>query len=246
MKNVIKTSILISSLLLSPLSALAAPKAAAPGANPASTSGLVTKVATVDAKGAKPVASPGWTIVEEEVWLPLSFEPLFTLDAIRASHRQHEERAAATSIDKAVSWLQLAQSSAMPVTESKLKAAIAELQPLAVELRKGDIVASAKLDSALAKSAHALAEWHFFKVLPLAGRGEERLAANNLMLAANYLRHAANSANYQFGPDTTKIVNQIYKNGELQSTTTEFDHDQLAINLHAIAQAVKELGVKLK
>ncbi len=60
------------------------------------------------AKGEKPAASPGWLIVEEDIWTPLRFEPLASLDAIRYHYRRNEEKAAANEIDKAVSWLTLA------------------------------------------------------------------------------------------------------------------------------------------
>ncbi len=119
--------------------------------------------ATKAKQEAKPAASPGWLIIEEDFFVPLRFEPLYSLDSIRYHYRRNEEKSAANEIDKAASWLKLAAGHAMPITKEKLTTAERELTALAKDLRAGSITSAANLDGSLAKAASALAEWHYFK-----------------------------------------------------------------------------------
>ena len=145
-------------------------------------------------KGAKPAESPGWIIIEESVWTPLRFEPLVSLDSIRYHFRRSEETAAANQIDKAVSWLKLAESHAMPITKEKMTTAVGELESMSKDLRHGNTVAAASLDGSLAKAASALSEWHYYKAKESWGKNETQDAARDLEMAAHYLQYAANSA----------------------------------------------------
>jgi hypothetical protein len=197
-------------------------------------------------KGAKPAASPGWLVIEEDFWTPLRYEPIVTLDAIRYHYRRSEEKAAANEIDKAVSWLKLAENHALPITKGKLTKAATELADVAKNLREGNITLAADMDGALGRAAQALGEWHFYKANEAWGKNEEQDAGRDLAMAAEYLQHAANSAHYEFGPDTTKVVTDFYKNVNWQSETTKFDHNTLGMHLEGIQKAIKELGEKLK
>jgi len=196
-------------------------------------------------KGEKPPASPGWMIIDEDFWYPLRFEPLYTLDAVGYRYRRGEEKAAANEIEKAVSWLRIAEGHAMPITKDKLGQAAEELTRVANDLRAGSTVAAARMDSSLANAAQALAEWHFYKAKESWGKSEERAAGNDLEMAALYLKHAANSAQFQFGPDTQKVLTEIYHDGKLTSEKTTVDHNTLAMHLKGVEKAVKELGSKM-
>jgi hypothetical protein len=159
-----------------------------------------------DTKGPKPAASPGWIIIEEDVWAPLRFEPLLSLDSVRYHYRRDEEKAAANQIDKAIGWLKLAEGHAMPSTKEKLTIAASELKTGANDLRSGNVTSAAAMDSALGRAAHALGEWHYYKAKESWGKNEEQNAGRDLAMAANYLQHAATSAHYQYGPDSTKVI----------------------------------------
>ncbi len=197
-------------------------------------------------KGAKPAASPGWIVVEEDVWTPLRFEPLYALDSIRYHFRRNEEMAAANQIDKAVSWLKLAASHALPITQEKLTASAKELTTVAKDLRAGKITAAAAMDGSLARAASALSEWHFYKSKEAWAKDEGQDAGRDLAMAAQYLQHAANSAHYQFGPDTTEVVTKLYEHGKLKSESTHYDHDALGRDLQSIETAINDLSVALK
>jgi hypothetical protein len=200
---------------------------------------------TTAKKGEKPAASPGWVIVEEDFWFPLRFEPLHALDAARYRYRRNEEKEAANEIDKAVSWLKLAEGHAMPITQEKLMAAAVELTTLSKDLRAGKISDAAKVDGPLAKAAQALGEWHFFKAKESWGKDEEADAGRDLEMAAQYLQHAANSAHYEFGADSQEVISKVYHDGKLASETTKFDHNTLGMHLQGMEKAVKELAAKM-
>lgn len=197
-------------------------------------------------KGAKPATSPGWIIIEEDFWTPLVYEPLFSLDNIRMHYRRGEEKAAANEIDKAISWLKLAEGHAMPVTKEKLTAAVTELTTVSKDLRSGNLTAAAGMDASLARAATALSDWHYYKAKESWGKDETQDAGHNLAMAAQYLQHAANSAHYQFGPDTTETVTKLYEHGKLKSESTHYDHNKLGQHLQEIEKAINDLSVALK
>jgi len=193
-------------------------------------------------KGDKPDASPGWLIMESDFWFPLRYEPLYSLDSIRYHYRRDQEKAAANEIDKAASWLKLAAGHAMPITEEKLTTAKTELEKLSKDLRAGRTFDAAMLDSALGKAAHALGEWHYYKAKESWAKSETQDAGHNLELAAQYLQHAADSAHYEFGPDTEKVVTTTYRSGKKTGETVHYDHNELGRHLQGVENAVKELS----
>jgi hypothetical protein len=197
-------------------------------------------------KGNKAKASPGWLVIDEDVWTPLRFEPLKSLDAIRYHYRRNEEMAAANEIDKAVSWLKLAEGHAMPISKEKLTYAANELTKVAADLRSGAVASAADMDGALARAARALGEWHFYKAKESWGKDEEQDAGRDLAMAAKYLQHAANSAHYEFGPDTTSVITDYYGEGGWTGETVTYDHNRLGKDLQSIEQAINELAQKMK
>jgi hypothetical protein len=184
--------------------------------------------------------TPVWII--EEFWFPLRFEPMETFDAARYHYRRHEEKSAAREIHKAVSWLNLAAEHAMPETKKHLQEAASELKTVAADLESGNLVAGKKLDASLAKSAHALATWHFFKAKEAWGKTEEADAGKHLVMAANYLQHAATSAHYQFGPDTEEVMTKVFRNGKETQSESHTKHNWVATDLEGIEAALRELG----
>ena len=197
-------------------------------------------------KGEKPKASPGWLVIEEDVWAPLRFEPVESLDSIRYHYRRNEEKAAANEIDKAVSWMRLAEGHALPISKEKLTYAATQLTKLAADLRAGSVVSAADLDWALGRAAQALGEWHYYKAKESWGKSEEQDAGRNLAMAANYLQHAANSAHYQFGPDTTSVITDYYSKGWWTGETVDYEHNRLGKDLQSIEKAVNDFAQKMK
>ena len=89
----------------------------------------------------------------------------------------------------------LAAGHAMPETKKHLQEAATELKSVATDLEAGNVIAAKRLDASLAKAAHALATWHFYRAKESWGKTEEADAGKDLVMAANYLQNAANSAN---------------------------------------------------
>ncbi len=208
--------------------------------------GTADKPQTTKGTGKRPPDSPGWIIIEEEFWTPLRFSPLEALDSIRYHYRRNEEALAANEIDKAVSWLKLAAGHAMPTTKDSFKKAITDLELVASDLRNGRVADAAKVDAALAKAAHALGEWRFFKAKQFWGKTQADLAGRDLELAAAYLAHAAESAKYQFGSGSQTIITKLYENGKEKSESTVYKHNDLESHLKEVSNALKELSIELK
>jgi hypothetical protein len=136
---------------------------------PASASAAVAdtpKAAKTEHHDAAPV------LIIEEFWFPLRFEPMETLDAARCHFRRNEEKSAANEIHKGVSWLNLAAGHAMPETQKHLQEAASELKTVATDLEAGNLVAAKRLHASLAKAAHALATWHYYRAKESWGKTE--------------------------------------------------------------------------
>ncbi len=102
------------------------------------------------------------------------------------------------------------------------------------------------MDGALSRAAQALGEWHYYKAKEAWGKNEEQDAGRDLALAADYLQHAANSAHYEFGPDTSKVITDFYDHGRWDVETTTYDHNTLGMHLQSIEKMISELAAKLK
>ncbi len=194
------------------------------------------------AKGDKPQESPGWIILEEEWYFPLRFDSLATMNNARMLYRKHEEKAAASDLRRAVTWLKFAESHAEPITRSKLTTAASELTSLADDLDQGKLRDAASMEYSLARASAALAEWHYFKARESWGQSDEKYAAQYLQAAVAHLKHAAGSAHYQYGPDTVTVFDQVTRNDVTTSEAETFDHNVLGKRLDAIENAVKEMS----
>jgi hypothetical protein len=64
-------------------------------------------------------------------------------------------------------------------------------------------------------------------------------------MATQYLQHVANSAHYEFGPDTREVITKTYHDGKATSESMHFDHNTLGMHLQSIEKAVKALGETL-
>jgi hypothetical protein len=196
-------------------------------------------------KGDKPNDSPGWVVVEDQVWYPWRFEPLTWEHNARVHYRQHEEKAAASELRKAESWLKFARAEALPETWSALDSAASDLHSLAADLDRGNVVKAARLDYALARADHALARWHYFKARDDAAASEESDAALHLQAAARYLEHAAASARYEYGPETAAVFEDIDEDGHVTDEVTTIEPDRLARDLTALEREIDKMATSL-
>ena len=210
--------------------------AAAPPANSA-------KTAAADKAAA---GKPQWVIVEEDFWVPLQESPWESLAAAHSHYRHAEEKAAAAEIRKAVSWLNLAAGHAEPHTQKRLLEAAAELTTVSKDLAAGSMLAANALDAPLARASHALAEWHYYRAQESWGSVEAQNAGKDLVLAAHYLRQAADSAHYEFGKDTDAVVTRIWENGKLTTNTKETTHNWVAKDIEGVEKALHEIGKTLE
>ncbi len=209
-----------------------------------------TSAAEAPSNAVKPAVAekhgaPNWVIVEEDFWFPLRFEPLETLDAARYQFRRNEEKAAASEIQKAISWLNLAASHAMPETKKDLTTAASELKTVARDLESGNLNDAERFESALRQASHALATWHYFRAKESWGKTEAEDAGHDLIMAANYLQNAAESARFEYGPKTQEVITDIFKNGKLISSESHTEHDWVLKDLEGVEGALKELGTTL-
>lgn len=189
--------------------------------------------------------APHWIIVEDDFWFPLRFEPLESLDTARYQFRRNEEKAAGVEIHKAISWLNLAASHAMPETKKDLNTAAAELKTVAADLESGNLKDAERFENALRRASHALANWHYYRAKESWGMTEEKDAGHDLVMAVNYLQNAADSARFEYGPKSQEVITDVFKNGKLMSSESHTEHNWILKDLEGVEGALKELGTTL-
>lgn len=204
-----------------------------------------TPAKTVAATTPASKAMPTWTVVDEEFWFPLRYEPMRSFDSARYDYRRSEEKSAAREINKAVSWLGWAERHAMPETKAKLADAASDLKAVSNDLQAGDTFAAEKMEASLSKAASALSEWHYYRAKDWWGKHEAKYAGEDLVLAANYLQRAADSAHYQFGPDTQVVVSDVFRNGKWINDETHTNHNWIAKNIEGVEAGLREVAASM-
>ncbi|MCA9159515.1 MAG: hypothetical protein KDA72_14365 [Planctomycetales bacterium] len=232
-----KKTLFVAALLLTGLTSTLNAQESKSATKPA-----VDSKTTNAAKGEKPEESPGWIILEEDWYFPLRFDSLVSMNNARMLYRKREEKAAASELRRAITWLKFAESHAEPITKSKVATAVSELTTLADDLEQGKLRDAALMENSLSRASAALAEWHYFKARESWGQSDEKYAAQYLQAAVAHLKHAAGSAHFQFGPDTVTVFDQVTQDDETTSEVETFDHNLLGKHLDAIERAVKEMS----
>lgn len=211
---------------------------------------LASAADTVLEKGAKPEASPGWIIIEEDFYSPWFYAPLESYHAARLHFQAREEKAAATELKKAESWLRAAAGNAQPKTKKALQEAAVDLHKLALDLEKGNIVHAKSLDTAMASASQALAEWHFYKAKASMGRADSRIAARHLSSAARHLDAVANSIHYdnrsmslEYYDDVNGIETVIYTDGNFSKQRLEKNVKGLEAEIQKMSAVLKKASV---
>ena len=197
-------------------------------------------------KGEKPAASPGWVIVEEDYFYPLRFEADEVFHDAQMHFRRGEEKAAANEITRAASWLNFAAGHGYPETQKDLKAAATELTSLAKDLRAGNLVAASRIDSVLARSAHALATWHYFMAQQSLAKDEMTFAAQDLQAASVYLQSAAKSAHLEYGAGAVAMFEDVDRDGRAVDEGVTIEPNRVQSHLDAIKAELNKMSATLK
>ena len=74
---------------------------------------------------------------------------------------------------------------------------------------------------------------------------EEKDAGHDLVMAANYLQNAADSARFEYGPKSQEVITDVFKNGKLMSSESHTEHNWILKDLEGVEGALKELGTTL-
>ncbi len=185
----------------------------------------------------KPADAPGWIVIEDDFYYPMALEPVDWFDKIQDALRASDEKAAASELRKAESWLNIAASHALPISQQSLKDESAELGKLAGDLESGKTIEAAQMKSALERSSKALADWHYFNAEKNLADGEEVDATRDLRAASRYLKWAATSSSYEFGDDFVTV----YDNLTGWSITDEVPND-LTANLKTVKTELDKLS----
>lgn len=197
-------------------------------------------------KGDKPKESPGWVVVEEDIWHPFYYDADEAFRLSEFHYRRSEERAAARELQKAIAWLKFASSHALPQSKKALTDAVTDLQKLASDLDAGAVSSARRLDDAFAKANHALSVWHYFKAQNNLARKEERWAAQDLEASTRYLQNAADSAGYEFSGETVRFFDEIDEFGRVVARGESVSPNRLEASLSALDREIKKLAHTLE
>lgn len=206
----------------------------------------ITSLQAAEKKGAKPDDSPGWLVIEDDLWVPWRYEAIDWLHDAQVHYRAKEEKAAANELKKAEMWLRFAASHAYPETKKSLEKAADDLHTLHMDIGKGKIVSASLLDYAMSSADHALAEWHYFKAKDALGKSDEKTAAQHIQTAARYLQNAADSAHYEYGDDAVTFFDDVDKYGDFLDEDVVYDANELGDDLTSLHSAVQKMEDVLK
>ena len=188
-------------------------------------------------------AFPSLIVIEED-WYPNRDSFADALHSARKHYRTRETEEAAAEIDEAASWLKLAEKRADKKYVAELATARADLMEFATRLREGDDVNATKLRAAFAHASAALAKHHRFKSSKAIAEGDMKNAGRHLMAAANHVRNASQSANYEYSDKIVGIYDYYSPYGYWDEEI-EFDAKRVEKNLLAIETELESLGKKL-
>ena len=134
----------------------------------------------------------------------------------------------------------------MPITKEKLTTAVGELSTLAQDSPGRKYQSCRELGPILRQGGSGPGGVALLQRQRRPGqKRRSSIAGRDLEMAAQYLQHAANSAHFEFGPDTQKVITQVYRHGKETSETLTVDHNTLGMHLQGIEKAVKELGEQM-
>jgi hypothetical protein len=197
------------------------------------------------AKGEKPKASPGWVVIEEDWSLPFLFDFSTALHVAREHYRAKEDKSASAEIDKAISWLKLAETHANKSTAEDLSTAQLDLMDFSTSLKNGKPVTARKLDAAFAHASVVLAKHHHFLSSKALDQSDLKTAGRHLMAAADLLRNAAQSANLEYGSEAVMIYDDYAPYGYWDDSIV-FEKSKLESNLSTVQAELEKLAAKLK
>ena len=182
---------------------------------------------------------------DKDWWVPMHSESVTALNNARFQYRQNEEKTAASEIRKAASWLAFAQKHAEAMTKENLQTAHNELVVLADDLDAGNVTDASRMDRVLAHTSQALAEWHYYKAVESYGIDESDYAAKHLQAAVTHLEHAANSAHYEYDPETITVFRHYHKNGASIVEEKTLDNNEMTKDFDVIKQAIEDMSEAL-
>jgi hypothetical protein len=197
-------------------------------------------------KGARPAASPGWVVLEEDWWLPFRYDFSSALDTANVQFRRGEEKSAANEIGRAVGWLQFAEAHATDDTRPQLESAISEMKTLATDLENGQIMDATRLERVFSRASMALAKHHYFKASTALANNELKFAGQDLLAAAEHIQHAANSANVEYSQDLNKMRDELVKSSKIRDDLAATSMETLQRHLGKIKNELETLGKQLE
>ncbi len=195
---------------------------------------------TAKDRAPKPADAPGWIVIEDDFYYPMALEPVDWFDSIQTHLRKSNEKAAASELRKAESWLNIAASHALPISQQSLKDASTNLGELAGDLETGKTVEAAQMKSALEQSSKALADWHYFNAEKNLADHEEVDATRDLQAASRYLKWAADSSSHEYGDDFVTVYDDLFG-----WTVTDVVPNNLTANLKTVKGELDKLSQTL-
>ena len=125
--------------------------------------GKVTSTAALDktiGKAQRADLERRWLVADVTTWYPVTEEPQRHFDAASADYAKKDDKAAATEVRKAESYVRLEAARATGDEKKELDTANAALQNIAAKLDKGEVRSEKDMDKVFAGAGHALAMAH--------------------------------------------------------------------------------------
>jgi hypothetical protein len=154
--------------------------------------GMTSIVGAADTKsttGEKPNPSPGWVVIEEDIWVRFVDEPSHHMLQAHENFLKKDFKAAAHDPHLVGGHLYGAAGTAVGDTKIALLASARELDRLAKDVESGVIKSAKMLEAPFARAEHALASHHLAKA-------QHAITSKRHATAGHYLHSAVNDVEY--------------------------------------------------
>ncbi|MCA9213488.1 MAG: hypothetical protein KDB27_10510 [Planctomycetales bacterium] len=203
-------------------------------------------VATSASNSAPPKSTPGWVVVEEDIWLRFSDEPSHHLHQAHESFIKQKYKAAANDVVKAAGYVHIAAQNAASGTKAALIASAQELDRLAKDIKSGAVTSVKKLESAFARAEHALAAHYQAKARSALRQKKHASAGHYLRSAVNHVENGAKWTGHKLESGVVAAASGVRTVAGKLVEGSGFVLDEVGKGVEWVGVEVEKLGKQLE
>jgi hypothetical protein len=203
------------------------------------------KAQTSDLPVTRPVAPPGYVLIEVEQWNHMADEPDRHIKRARESFLKKDAKATAAELRKAAVHVRIAASHAVDRSQQALVHAENELERTARRVEAGTLNSVEELDVATSRAMHAMADYNYLKAAEAWRKRELRQSGLFLRAASDNLEGAAERTDATMRAATAEVVKDSRLVSGKLIEGTGFVVDEVGAGFEAFGRAIERVGTRV-